>query len=259
MEKIILSVFVPCFNEENNISNALNNIKEGIQNVNYEILIADDASVDKTIEIAEKFKKNNPNVDVKISRNKNNKGLGFNFRATAYRAQGKYYMIVYGDGSLSPSEIKKIVSNIGKADMILTYLIDTRRVFRRTLSRVYSFIINLITLNNIKYYNGPNIHLLENVKLYSQKGSGFGYSAELITAQIRKNVVSRAKEIGYIPTSKTAAKAIFDLTVNSPTIAGSTPSCLGRLATLQSNHRVRPLEECGLVFGFALWQPLGLC
>ena len=52
MEKIILSVFVPCFNEENNISNALNNIKEGIQNVNYEILIADDASVDKTIEIA---------------------------------------------------------------------------------------------------------------------------------------------------------------------------------------------------------------
>ena len=185
MEKIILSVFVPCFNEENNISNALNNIKEGIQNVNYEILIADDASVDKTIEIAEKFKKNNPNVDVKISRNKNNKGLGFNFRATAYRAQGKYYMIVYGDGSLSPSEIKKIVSNIGKADMILTYFFDERKTFRRYVSKMFVFIINLITLNNLKYYNGANVYLLENVKSYIGKGSGFAFQAEFIAGQIR--------------------------------------------------------------------------
>ena len=49
MEKIRLSIFVPCFNEENNITNTLNNIKEGIQYISYEVLIADDASKDKTI------------------------------------------------------------------------------------------------------------------------------------------------------------------------------------------------------------------
>ena len=57
MEKITLSFFVPCFNEENNIAQTLNDIKEGAQHINHEVLIADDASVDKTIEVAEEFKK----------------------------------------------------------------------------------------------------------------------------------------------------------------------------------------------------------
>ena len=109
MEKITLSIFVPCFNEENNIINTLNNIKEGIQDISYEVLVADDASKDKTIEMVEKFKKNNPNVNVKIFSNENNKGIGFNYYATAHKALGKYYMLINGDAVDPPSEIKKIL------------------------------------------------------------------------------------------------------------------------------------------------------
>ena len=39
MEKITLSIFVPCLNEEKNITNTLNNIKETIQNISYEIFL----------------------------------------------------------------------------------------------------------------------------------------------------------------------------------------------------------------------------
>ena len=152
MEKITLSIFVPCFNEENNIVNTLNNIKEGVQQISYEVLVVDDASKDKTIEVVEKFKKNNPDVNVKILRNENNRGIGFNYRATAHGALGKYYMMITGDAPQPSGEIKKIVNNIGKADMILTYFRDKRGIFRRTISKVFSFIINLITLNNLKYY-----------------------------------------------------------------------------------------------------------
>ena len=186
MEEITLSIFVPCFNEENDITNALNNIKDGIQNISYEVLIVDDASTDKTTEMIEKFKKNNPNVNIKIIRNENNLGIGFNHRATVHKASGKYYMMITGDAPEPSDEIKKIVNNIGKADMILTYLIDKRGVARRTLSRGYNIIINLITLNNIKYYNSDNIYLLENLKLCSEGRSGFGFQAELITEQIRQ-------------------------------------------------------------------------
>ena len=101
MKKIILSIFIPCFNEENYITNALNNIKEGIQTISYEILVADDASTDKTIEMIEKFKKNNPNINIKIFRNEKNRGLGYNFWATAHKALGKYYFILMGDGGIS--------------------------------------------------------------------------------------------------------------------------------------------------------------
>ena len=177
MEKMTLSIYVPCFNEENNITNTLNKIKEAVQHISYEMLVVDDGSEDKTIKMIEKFKKNNPNVNIKIIRNENNLGIGFNHRATVHKASGKYYMMITGDATEPSDEIKKIVNNIGKADMILTYLIDKRGVARRALSKIFVFIINLITLNNIKYYNGTNIHLLENVKLYSGKRSGFGYSA----------------------------------------------------------------------------------
>ena len=186
MKEIILSIFVPCFNEENYITNTLNNIKEGIQTTSYEILIVDDASTDNTIEKIEKFKKNNPNIDIKIFCNEKNRGIGYNLWATAYKALGKYYFILMGDGGTPINEIKKIVNNIGKADMILSYFVDERPFFRRTLSKIFVIIINLITSNNIKYFNNCNIYLVENVKLYSRKGSGFGYQAELITEQIRQ-------------------------------------------------------------------------
>ena len=143
MEKITLSIYVPCFNEENNIVNTLNNIKEGVQQISYEVLVVDDASKDKTIEMVEKFQKNNPDINIKILRNENNRGIGFNYRATAHRALGKYYMMITGDAPEISGDIKKIVNNIGKADMILCYLNDKRRIERRTLSRVFVFIVNV--------------------------------------------------------------------------------------------------------------------
>lgn len=184
IEKITLSVFVPCFNEEQNITNALNNIKEAIQNINYEILVADDGSKDKTIEFVEKFKKENQNLNIKIFRNENNLGLGFNYYATAYKAVGKYYMLVNGDAVEPISTIKKMLDNLGKADMVLTYFPgknDKRSLRRRILSKIFVLLLNVITFNNLKYYNGPAIHLLDNVKLYGTGAFGFGYQAELIS------------------------------------------------------------------------------
>ena len=198
VKNITLSIFVPCLNEEKNVTDALNIIKEAVQNINYEILVVDDASKDKTIEMVEKFKNNNPNLDIKILRNERNKGLGFNYFAAAHKASGKYYMQVFGDSQQTSESIKKLISNIGKADMILSYFdFNSRSIFfnakdkqnfiRRMISRLFVITINLITFNNMKYYNGPAIHLLENVKLCNRGSNGFGYHAELITFLLKLN------------------------------------------------------------------------
>ena len=52
--------------------------------------------------------------------------------------------------------------------------------------------------------DASNNTLLENVKLYSGKGSGFGYSAELITAQIREKKTYVEVEIKIPFTTKKA-------------------------------------------------------
>jgi hypothetical protein len=118
--------------------------------------------------------------------------------------------------------------------MVLPYIIDKRGVFRRILSRVFVFIINLITMNNIKYYNGPNIHLLENVKLYSGRRSGFGYSAELIAAQIREGKTYVDVEIStYIKPSR--KEQLLDLRV--------IPSVIGSIVSIFSNQIIHVVKK----------------
>ena len=94
----------------------------------------------------------------------------------------------------------------------------------------------------LKDYNfeGSNISLLIDLLAYSSHVSAFNanmVASELFldTAQIRKNVVSRAKEIGYTPTSATASMAKIDLQVNNPLIGGNTPTSL----TLNRGHKFK--------------------
>jgi len=83
-------------------------------------------------------------------------------------------------------------------------------------------------------FEGSNLSLLTDLLAYSAHTSAFNanmVASEMFldTAQIRKNIVSRAKELGYTPSSRTATKASFDLTVNNPIVGGSVPSSLTML------------------------------
>ena len=93
-------------------------------------------------------------------------------------------------------------------------------------------------------FEGSNLSILVDLLAYSAHTSAFNanmVASEMFldTAQIRKNVVSRAKELGYTPSSRTAAKAVFDLTVTSPTIAGEVPNSL----TLNRGHEFRTIFD----------------
>ena len=94
----------------------------------------------------------------------------------------------------------------------------------------------------LKDYNfeGSNINLIIDLLAYSSHVSAFNanmVASELFldTAQIRKNVVSRAKEIGCTPTSATASMAKIDLQVNNPLVGGNTPTSL----TLNRGHKFK--------------------
>jgi hypothetical protein len=76
--------------------------------------------------------------------------------------------------------------------------------------------------DSLKDYNfqGSTLSILTDLLAYSAHTSAFNanmVASEMFldTAQIRKNVVSRAKELGYTPSSRTGAKSTFDLTVNN--------------------------------------------
>ena len=55
MDKIDITFFVPCFNEEKNIVKTLENIINSVGNIKYEILVCDDGSKDNTKEIVKNY------------------------------------------------------------------------------------------------------------------------------------------------------------------------------------------------------------
>ena len=106
----------------------------------------------------------------------------------------------------------------------------------------------------LKDYNfeGSNISLLIDLLAYSSHVSAFNanmVASELFldTAQIRKNIVSRAKEIGYTPTSATASMAKIDLEVNNPLIGGETPTSL----TVSRGHKFKTVYD-GVSYPYVL-------
>ena len=108
--EIQVSFFVPCYNEEKNIINTLNCIKEASKLCNYEILVVDDCSQDKTIDMVNSFKELNKNVNVTLIKRLKNCGLGYNYFDTIKSARGKYYMLINGDKSEAEILIKRGLS-----------------------------------------------------------------------------------------------------------------------------------------------------
>ncbi len=99
-------------------------------------------------------------------------------------------------------------------------------------------------------FEGSNLAILIDLLAYSAHTSAFNanmVASEMFldTAQIRKNVVSRAKELGYTPSSRTASKATFDLSVNNPLVAGETPNNL----TINRGHEFSTVYD-GTVYVF---------
>ena len=182
MDKIDITFFVPCYNEEKNIVKTLENITNSVGNIKYEILVCDDGSKDNTKEIVKNYI-NREKKNIILYENDKNLGIGFSYFKYSLEAKGEYYMLINGDNVEPPITIKKIIAERGKADIIIPYLgtDDHRNLIRKFISHLFTFVINLISFNSIKYYNGAVLHKTENVRLFRSKTYGYGYQAELIT------------------------------------------------------------------------------
>lgn len=102
MKYPFISVVIPTLNEENYIENTLKAVKRQNYSGEYEIIIADGMSKDKTIEIAKKYTK-------KIVLVKK-KGIAAGRNAGAVKAKGE--ILVFLDGDTMPS--RNLFSDIAK-------------------------------------------------------------------------------------------------------------------------------------------------
>jgi glycosyltransferase involved in cell wall biosynthesis len=141
-ERPSVSLVIPMFNEEENIAHALACAKAALErhSGDYEIIIVDDASTDRSAEIVAMEAK--ADARVRTVRHESNRKLGATLR-TGFAAARKD-LVLYMDADLpfDPDALGRAVQalHVTRADVVAGYRLDrTTEGFRRT---VYSYFYN---------------------------------------------------------------------------------------------------------------------
>lgn len=182
---ITLSVFIACYNEEENILSTIQDVIDACNGakVTYEILVIDDASTDNSVAQVQSFQRKHPEIPLTLHINQKNRGLAYNYIDAAFLAKGTWYRLVCGDNAEPQETLQKIFSHIGEAEVLIPYHTKCpgRSCFRRALSKTYTKLVNLLSGNNIKYYNGILVTRRYYVMRWHSNLHGFGFLADLTT------------------------------------------------------------------------------
>lgn len=186
-----LSVIVPAYNEEKNLENTIKSLLKIIPDYckKYEIIIINDGSLDQTFQIAKSHSKKNKHI--KVLDNKVNMGMGISYWKGVKTAVNEYVILVWGDCAHTDSSLRKILRLLGKYDVVIPNYtnMETRTFKRRSLSKIFTYLINFITALDVKYYNGTTLYLKKYVDNMPRRSVGFGYQAELLAHAIKSGAV----------------------------------------------------------------------
>jgi glycosyltransferase involved in cell wall biosynthesis/2-polyprenyl-3-methyl-5-hydroxy-6-metoxy-1,4-benzoquinol methylase len=145
-----LLVFIVAYQAEKTISWVLNRIpKEIFESFETQVLIVDDASSDKTFDVALEYKTAHVTIPIVAIRNEHNQGYGGNQKVGYYYAIKNgfdFVALLHGDGQYAPEELPNLLKPLqsGEADAVLGSRMMTRWLALRGGMPLYKYIGNRI-------------------------------------------------------------------------------------------------------------------
>lgn len=130
-----LSLFFPAYNEEANLEETVEKAVLVLKNIaeEYEILIINDGSKDRTGEIAEKLAEKYPFIN--IITHSPNRGYGAAIKSGIYQSKYEWIVFTDADGQFDFSEISKFIEKQKEtgADLVIGYYLKRAVPFVRIL------------------------------------------------------------------------------------------------------------------------------
>lgn len=135
---IFLTVLIPACNEEANLAHTVNVLRGKLVElgVTFEILIADDASRDRTGPMADALAAEDPRV--RVAHHPANRGIGGGFLTGVQHARGQWMILIPADLALDPDELGKYLAAAQSADVVVGIRSDRSdyTLLRRAVSLV---------------------------------------------------------------------------------------------------------------------------
>jgi len=170
---LLLSVVVPAYNEEHTVGDIIKRIKATLleARLSNEILLVDDRSRDRTVEISQ-------NEKATVYLLKQHMGKGYALRAGFTKAKGEIIVTIDSDGSNRPEELPVLLNPILKdqADLVIGSRFSGKKTsagkkFNLAGVRIFNLLIRILTGAEVSDsqsgYRAMKRRVLENLTLNS--------------------------------------------------------------------------------------------
>ena len=197
---ITVSVIVPTYNEEATIIEILGRIAaQKIEDVGFEVLVVDDGSSDRTVELLEE----SPGLYSKLIKRAINGGKGAAVRAGLKAASGDYVLFQDADLEYDPADYGNLLRPVIEfnADIVMGSRLVAAPITRvsyfwhKVGNRLITFSFNI--LNNTTFTDVYSCYLLyrrELVNVDSLATDGWEQQAEILS-----NAVAKARKMFEVP------------------------------------------------------------
>ena len=207
-----VSVVIPVFNEERTIGNIIARTRDTMNklNVPYEVLVVDDGSIDKSLQISK-------NEGAETFREPH-QGKGHAIRAGFQRAKGNIIVTLDSDGSHRPEEIPTVLESVidGKADLSigsrfsnsslgLAKIPRINRLGNRTFNRLIEFLTGARISDSQSGFRAVKSTVVVKLNLNSQ---GYEVESEMLIKAWKKG--ARIAEIPISFDQRTMGKSRLD-------------------------------------------------
>ena len=140
-----ISVVLPAYNEEENVGQAVRSVLEVMEPLtpDYEVIVVDDGSRDRTSEVVEELVESYPQV--RLVRHEVNQGYGGALNSGFQAATRELIFFTSSDNQYDVAEVKKLLTYIESSDLVIGYRADRQDAFiRRVFAWGWTTLVNLL-------------------------------------------------------------------------------------------------------------------
>ncbi|MGC2165777.1 MAG: glycosyltransferase family 2 protein, partial [Gallionella sp.] len=211
-----LTLVVPCYNEELTLANCIERVLElRSENLALEIIIVDDCSKDKSLEVARALERDHP--EIRVLRHEVNQGKGAALRTGFAGATGDFVGIQDADLEYEPLEYRKLLEPLlrDEADVVFgsRYLRPSSRkvlyFWHSWMNKSLTFVSNMMT--NLDISDMETCYKLfrrEIIQSIDLKENRFGFEPEVVAKIAQRRCRVWEEAISYKPRSFEEGKKI---------------------------------------------------
>lgn len=183
-----LTILIPALNEEQKVALTVREVLAAGRRLldQFEVILVNDGSTDRTGAIADALALENP--EVQVIHNEQRRGVGWAFWEGIARAKFDRLTVVPGDHAYNVDGIERLFSAVGSADLIISYRTNqahARQRRRAILSALYQRLVGLMFGFRLRDFHSTVVYPVLELRDMGMRTAGYTYQLEVLVKLLR--------------------------------------------------------------------------